>query len=118
MPRRDASIGKDLVAASATPMILSVLASGESYGYDIIRRVRELSSDRLDWSEGMVYPALRRLEQKGLLTSRWVESESGPRRKYYSITKSGRSALSEERDAWMTVHSALETLWEAEPCPS
>lgn len=111
-------IGKDLVAASATPMILSVLASGESYGYDIIRRVRALSGNRLEWSEGMVYPALRRLEEKGLLTSRWVESDTGPRRKYYALTKSGRAALADEREAWMTVHTTLRSLWEAEPCPS
>jgi DNA-binding PadR family transcriptional regulator len=109
-------IGKDLVAASATPMILSMLLGGESYGYEIIRQVRSLSGDRLDWSEGMVYPALRRLEQKGLLKSRWVESESGPRRKYYSITKRGRAALASERNAWMTVHSTLQALWETEPC--
>jgi DNA-binding PadR family transcriptional regulator len=109
-------IGKDLVAASATPMILSMLLGGESYGYEIIRQVRSLSGDRLDWSEGMVYPALRRLEQKGLLKSRWVESESGPRRNYYSITKRGRAALASERNAWMTVHSTLQALWETEPC--
>ncbi len=95
-----------------------MLAAGESYGYDIIRRVRQLSGDRIDWSEGMVYPALRRLEEKGLLTSRWVESDSGPRRRYYSITRRGRAVLADEREAWMTVHAALRTLWEAEPCPS
>jgi DNA-binding PadR family transcriptional regulator len=104
-------IGKDLVAASATPLILSVLLAGESYGYDIIRQVRTLSGDRLDWSEGMIYPALRRLEQKGLLESRWVESEAGPRRKYYSITKQGKAALKVEKDAWLTVHSTLQALW-------
>lgn len=104
-------IGKDLVAASATPLILSVLLAGESYGYDIIRQVRTLSGDRLDWSEGMMYPALRRLEQKGLLESRWVGSEAGPRRKYYSITKRGKAALKGEKDAWLTVHSTLQALW-------
>ena len=104
-------IGKDLTAASATPMILSVLLGGESYGYEIIRTVRALSHNHLDWSEGMVYPALRRLEQKGLLKSRWVDSEAGPRRKYYSLTRRGRVALERERDAWMTVNAALQTLW-------
>lgn len=108
-------IGKDLVAASATPLILSVLLGGESYGYDIIRQVRAASNDQLDWSEGMVYPALRRLEQKGLLTSRWVDSPTGPKRKYYSITKRGRTALTGEHDAWMIVHSTLQVLREARP---
>ncbi len=109
-------IGRDLVAASATPLILSVLLRRESYGYDIIRQVRAASKDHLDWSEGMVYPALRRLEQKGLLTSRWVESAAGPKRKYYSITKRGRAALAGEHDAWMIVHSTLQALREARPC--
>ena len=108
-------IGKDLVAASATPLILSVLLGGESYGYEIIREVRMLSGNQLDWSEGMIYPALRRLEEKGMLRSRWVESEAGPRRKYYSITRRGRAALADEKDAWMTVHSTLQALWKIEP---
>jgi DNA-binding PadR family transcriptional regulator len=109
-------IGKDLIAASATPMILSALAAGEDYGYELLRRVRAISGGRLEWSEGMIYPALRRLEQKGLLTSRWVESDSGPRRKYYSLTRSGRAALASEREAWLAVHSTLQALWEAQEC--
>lgn len=108
-------IGKDLVAASATPLILSVLLGGESYGYEIIRQVRVLSDNQLGWSEGMIYPALRRLEEKGMLRSRWVESEAGPRRKYYSITRRGKTALAEEKDAWMTIHSTLQALWNIEP---
>ena len=108
-------IGKDLVAASATPLILSVLLGGESYGYEIIRQVRVLSDNQLGWSEGMIYPALRRLEEKGMLRSRWVESEAGPRRKYYSITRRGKTALAEEKDAWMTIHSTLQALWKIQP---
>ena len=111
-------IGKDLVAASATPLILSVLLDGENYGYEIIRRVKAVSGDQLDWSESMLYPALRRLEDRGLLKSRWVASESGPNRKYYAITRQGRSALAAERDAWMTIHTTLQALWGPKPCPA
>jgi PadR family transcriptional regulator PadR len=63
------SISKDLVAASATPMILAILAEGESYGYAITRRVRELSGGQMEWTDGMLYPVLHRLERQGLIKS-------------------------------------------------
>ena len=58
-------IGKDLVAASATPLVLSILSEGESYGYAIIKRVDELSGGELQWTDGMLYPVLHRLERNG-----------------------------------------------------
>ena len=58
------AISKDLVAASATPLILSILNEGESYGYAIIQRVRELSKGEMTWTDGMLYPVLHRLEQQ------------------------------------------------------
>ena len=59
-------IDKDLVAASATPLVLAILAEGESYGYAILKRVRELSDGELEWTDGMLYPLLHRLERLGL----------------------------------------------------
>ena len=59
-------VSKDLVAASATPLILSILAEGDSYGYAIIKRVRELSGGQMEWTDGMLYPVLHRLEKQGL----------------------------------------------------
>ncbi len=59
------NIGKDLVAASATPLVLSILSEGESYGYAIIKRVDELSGGELQWTDGMLYPVLHRLERNG-----------------------------------------------------
>ena len=56
-------VTKDLVAASATPMVLGILADGESYGYAILRRINELSGGELDWTEGLLYPLLHRLER-------------------------------------------------------
>jgi len=111
-------IDRDLVAASASPLVLSILAQEESYGYAIIKRVRELSGGELEWSEGMLYPALRRLEQQGLLKGRWRKSDSGRRRRYYALTKKGRRALEGERTAWLSVHRTLTRAWEAEPCPT
>ena len=64
-------IGKDLVAAAATPMVLGILAEGESYGYAILQRVTDLSDGQLQWSDGMLYPLLHRLERLGQVESTW-----------------------------------------------
>src|SRR5678815_337605 len=98
---------KELVAASATPLVLSLLSRGDSYGYEIIQRVRELSGGRLEWTDGMLYPILHRLEEQGLVKSFWRESETGRKRKYYRILEAGRRALGEQRDQWNVVHAAL-----------
>lgn len=104
-------IGKDLVAASSTPLILSILADGESYGYAIVKRVGELSGGTLQWTEGMLYPLLHRLERQGHIDGRWGEAENGRKRKYYRITRSGRAYLTEQRRQWQAVDEALRHLW-------
>jgi len=86
-------INKDLVAASSTPIVLAILAEGDSYGYAILQRVRELSGGDLEWTDGMLYPVLHRLSRLGLVESRWEVAESGRRRKYYRITPDGRAHL-------------------------
>src|SRR5262247_32255 len=96
-------VGKDLVAASSTPLVLAILAEGESYGYAIIKRVRELSQGQLEWTDGMLYPVLHRLERQGLVASKWGASESGRKRKYYRITKQGRAQLAFQRRQWQVV---------------
>lgn len=104
-------ISKDLVAASSRPLVLSILEEGESYGYAIIQRVRELSEDRIQWTDGMLYPVLHRLEREGLITSRWHTPEKGRRRKYYRLNPEGRKALKAERSQWLQVHETLDRLW-------
>ena len=104
-------LAKDLVAASSKPMVLSILAGGESYGYEIIQKVRELSGGRIEWSDGMLYPVLHRLEREGLIKSEWREAETGRKRKYYRLRKEGRKALQEEKQQWLTVHETLAKLW-------
>jgi PadR family transcriptional regulator, regulatory protein PadR len=110
-PKATRPIPKDLVAASATPLVLSILSRGESYGYAIIQRVRELSSGRLEWTDGMLYPILHRLEEQGLIESFWRESETGRKRKYYRIKDEGRRALDTQRAEWDAVHAALALAW-------
>jgi PadR family transcriptional regulator, regulatory protein PadR len=110
-------IGKDLVAASATPLILAILAEADTYGYAILKRVGELSGGRLQWTDGMLYPVLHRLERNGHIEGKWGASESGRRRKYYSITEQGLAELTEQRRQWQTVDAALRNIWLAASLP-
>ena len=102
---------KELVAASAEPLILSLLSEGESYGYAIIQEIKARSRGHLQWTDGMLYPVLHRMERKGWIKSRWGESETGRERKYYSLQKDGKQALNEQRTQWLKVHNVLAQLW-------
>jgi DNA-binding PadR family transcriptional regulator len=104
-------IGKDLVAASATPLILSIVAEADTYGYAIIKRIGELSGGQLQWTDGMLYPVLHRLERLNFIEGTWGTSETGRRRKYYRITEAGHAELEEQRKQWKTVDSALRNVW-------
>jgi DNA-binding PadR family transcriptional regulator len=104
-------IDKDLVAASATPLVLAILAGGESYGYAILKRVRELSAGELEWTDGMLYPLLNRLGRLGYVTADWRTPPEGRRRRYYAITEDGRAALAEQQRQWAAVTRALGDVW-------
>jgi PadR family transcriptional regulator, regulatory protein PadR len=103
-------IPKALVAASAEPLILSLLAQGESYGYAIIQEVKTRSGGKLSWTDGMLYPVLHRMEQRGLIKSRWGKSETGRKRKYYSLKKNGKAAMAKHQEQWSLVHTVLSGL--------
>ena len=105
------SISKDLVAASAAPLVLAILAEGDSYGYAIIKRVAELSGGQLRWTDGMLYPVLHRLERLGCVEARWATASSGRRRRYYRITKAGRAHLATQRQHWQVVDATLRGIW-------
>lgn len=104
-------ISKELMAASTRPLILTILKRGESYGYQIIQDVKELSGGTLEWSDGMLYPVLHKLQKDGCIDSRWEVSDEGRRRKYYSLTESGRQELAEAKQQWLNVHVVLQKLW-------
>ena len=105
------SVNKDLVAASSTPLVLAILAEGDSYGYAILKRVRELSGGELEWTDGMLYPVLHRLERSGLVESAWEKADSGRKRKYYRVTSDGRKQLADERRQWVAVDDTLRRIW-------
>jgi DNA-binding PadR family transcriptional regulator len=104
-------LGKDLVAASATPLVLAILSEGDSYGYAIIKRVGVLSGGHLQWTDGMLYPVLHRLERQGLVAAKREVSESGRTRKYYGITRLGRTQLATQKQQWQVVDKTLRGLW-------
>ena len=100
-------LNKDLVAASAEPLVLSILAKAESYGYAIIKEVQALSKGQIEWTEGMLYPVLHRLELQGFVKSYWKISETGRKRKYYRIREQGLLQLKSLVDAWNVANEAL-----------
>lgn len=103
-----------LVAASSKPIILSMLLSGESYGYRILQRIRRVSGGTVTWSSAMLYPVLRRMEQEGLIRSEWRVSDANRMRKYYHLTDRGREELAAEKARWINIQNALRKLWAAE----
>jgi PadR family transcriptional regulator, regulatory protein PadR len=111
-------VAKDLVAASATPMVLGILALDESYGYAILKQINEVSGGELAWTDGLLYPLLHRLERLGYVESSWRTTLGGRRRKYYRITGRGRAELAEQRRQWATVVHALDNLWPGGGLPS
>jgi DNA-binding PadR family transcriptional regulator len=104
-------IDKDLIAASASPLVLAILRHGPSYGYAIIQEVRALSGGELAWSEGMLYPVLHRLEDQGLIESYEDVGETGRKRRYYRLRAEGKRALAEDKKQWEVVHAALTKAW-------
>lgn len=91
-------------------IVLAALETGPAHGYAIIEKIRQDSDSTFDLPEGTVYPALHRLEQAGLLASNWVTPPSGRKRRVYSLTKGGSSALAERRKNWSKFSRAVDTL--------
>jgi PadR family transcriptional regulator PadR len=92
-------------------IVLAALAGGPAHGYAVIAEIRRRSGGAFDLPEGTVYPALHRLEQKGLLTSRWTKAESGRERRVYSLTRSGRRALADHHAVWQRFAEAIGGLF-------
>lgn len=100
-------ISKDLIAASATPLILAILKKQDSYGYEIIKKIKTASNNEIIWTEGMLYPVLHRLEKNDLIESYWGKSETGRRRKYYFLKEKGLLELETHKKQWEIVYSTL-----------
>lgn len=108
-------ISKNLTAASTRPIVLAILRQGNSYGYLIIKKIKELSGGELEYSDGMLYPVLHRLEKEGLIVSKWTMDGGTRPRKYYEITEAGKQELVSEKAQWAQVTSVLDRLWDVNP---
>ena len=111
-------IPRAMIAASTKPLLLSILDEGESYGYHIIKKVRDLSGGRMEWSFGMLYAVLHRLERDGLIRSKWRPSGEGRLRKYYRLTEKGRKELQADKRIWESVNEVFLNLWGPAPIPT
>jgi transcriptional regulator len=105
-------LSKDLIAASSIPLVLTVLSEGESYGYEIIRKIKEKSNGQLSFAEGTLYPILKKLEEKGFISSKWYTGENERERKYYKITSKGKKQLAKEKESWQSINQILQQLWQ------
>ncbi|HCY41744.1 MAG TPA: PadR family transcriptional regulator [Prolixibacteraceae bacterium] len=105
------SISKELLGASAVPIILSVLKNGDSYGYEIVQRVKELTNGEIKWQEASIYPVLKKLEGAGMIQSYWKVQQGERPRKYYSILSDGKEQLEQNMHEWQLVHSVFGNLW-------
>ena len=106
-----------LIAASVKPLVLSILADGEAYGYQIIQRIQRLSDGAITWSASTLYPVLHRLEAQKLIRSEWRKADTGRERKYYRLTPKGARVLAKERTQWLEVHGVLAQLWQLDVHP-
>jgi PadR family transcriptional regulator PadR len=103
-------IRSQLLKGTVPFLVLSVLAEGELYGYQIAQRIRERSAAFLAPSEGSLYPALHRLERDGAVVADWRASELGPRRRYYTLTPAGEKLLAEARAEWVTFTGVVSAI--------
>jgi transcriptional regulator len=100
----------DALRGSIELLVLKTLTLGEMHGWGIGQRIEQISNDELEVNQGSLYPALQRLEHKGLITSAWGTTESNRRARYYRITAAGRRALGEETESWRRFTSAVEAV--------
>jgi PadR family transcriptional regulator PadR len=103
-------VNTELLKGSSITVILTVLSRGEFYGYELIKEIERESKGAFTFKEGTLYPVLHTLENDGSIQSRWEETESARKRKFYKITSKGRKVLAEKTKEWVAFRSALDGL--------
>ncbi len=107
-------ISKDLVGASASSIILSILKQGDSYGYEMIQKVKEYTKGKVEWHEVGIYPVLKKMENEGMIKSYWKVQEGERPRKYYTLLDPGIKQLSTNKYEWGLVEMLYKKLWSLE----
>jgi PadR family transcriptional regulator PadR len=100
----------DVLRGSIELLVLKTLSLAPMHGWGIGQRIQQISGGELEVNQGSLYPALQRLEQKGLITSDWQTTENNRRARYYEITAAGRRALGEEMESWRRFAATMETI--------
>jgi PadR family transcriptional regulator, regulatory protein PadR len=101
---------KELVGSTTSTLILSVLDVGPAHGYEIVRRVNQLSDGIFEWQEGTIYPALHKLEDKELIRGHWTLASNGKMRRVYALTDAGRRALTVDTEEWSIYANAVANI--------
>lgn len=101
---------QDLIKGTVVPIMLKLLDERPMYGYEIIKIVNERTDNAFEWKEGTLYPWLHRLEGEGLIRGEWQVAPSGRRRKYYALTRRGRTAMVRKIEEWQAVSTAVNAL--------
>lgn len=104
-------LNKELMASSLAPIVLLILRSQESYGYQIIQELRDKTKGQLNVAEGTLYPVLKKMEAKEWIEGNWKKAESGRERRYYAITDKGKQELEQQYSQWNFINDLLHKLW-------
>ena len=107
----------EILKGTLDTLILKTLSLGPNHGYGIARRLRERSSDAFQVEEGALYPALRRMEKRGLLEARWDITETGREAKYYRLTPAGEAELASALASWERYAAAMARVLAPEGAP-
>lgn len=105
-----ATISTDLIRGNTDTIILNILRQGDSYGYEIYKKIIALSGDQYELKEATLYTAFRRLEQEGHIVSYWGDETQGGRRKYYRITEEGKEQYEQNKTDWNFAKEILDKL--------
>jgi len=117
MRHEEPSPKSDLPQGTLDLLILKIVTMGPIHGYAIAQRIQQISRDVVQVQQGSLYPALHRLENKGLLAAEWKESETGREAKFYRLTAKGRKQLKEETESWARLTDAIGLILQAEGDP-
>ena len=107
-------ITNEMIGAASYSMILAVLREGDSYGYEIIHKMKEITEGKLNWQEASIYPFLKKLEKDEFITSYWKYNIGDKPRRYYSIKEKGVEKLYESKKEWYKTQEVLKSFWNFE----
>lgn len=105
--------GVDLLQGTLDLLVLKTLSAGPMHGYRIASTIQQLSADVLRVEEGSLYPALYRMEQKGLIESEWGVTDTARRARFYRLTRKGRREIQKESDSWIRLSTAVARVLKA-----